>query len=263
MPATLDLSETVVTVSKPKTLATLDVVKMLTAKKNVSVKVDGHENNPHVNVMMDIKVTHSRDVLIQTNALQTPIHAMKMKNVTITMVVSNVNVLLVMNAIATVTVSTLMNALPTILTSVIRPRDFASTTMAVTHVHVKLVTLVTVLIVMISTNVPKELMFAPLTPNVPTPSAHTSVPVTQASRVMVMNVFKTKKKHAIPHVVTIHSAMAKRPVSVLLVTKWSMANALISMNVNESDLVLHQQMCHDQCHFVCHNKLVMIQIANA
>ena len=135
--------------------------------------------------------------------------------------------------------------------------------MAVIHVHVKLVTLVTVSTVMISMNVPRELMFAPPTPNVPTPSAHMNVPAIQASLVMVTNVFKTKRKPAILHVVKIHSVMVRRPVSVLLAMKWSMVNALISMNVKESDQVLHQRMCHDQCHFVFRNKLATIQIANA
>jgi len=87
----------------------------------------------------------SRAALILTNALHhkiTPV--MKMNNVTITMVVSNVNVLLDMSVIAMAIVSTLMNALPTILTFVTLPRASALITMAVTHAHVRSVTLVMV-----------------------------------------------------------------------------------------------------------------------
>jgi len=166
---TWDSLEMVVTVSKLKTLVILDVVKTLTVKKNLLVKVDGHETNLHVNVMQDIKVMHSRAVLIPMNALLTPIHVTKMKNATITMAVSNANVLLDMNVIATVTVLTLTNAPPTILTFVTLPKDFALITTVVTHVHAKLVTLVTVLTVLISMNVIKELMFVQPMRNVPIP----------------------------------------------------------------------------------------------
>ena len=134
------LLETVVTVLKLRTLVTLAAVKMLTVKKHKEVKVDGQENNQHANVTRDIKVIHSSDALILMSVLLTRLvalsHVVPMKNVTITMVVSNVNALLVTSA-STANASTLMNALPITSTFVIPPKDSALITMAVTHVRVK------------------------------------------------------------------------------------------------------------------------------